>query len=114
MDLQIEFLVRGARSDTTEALREYAMRRLDFAVRRFRHLVRRETIRLVDENGPRRGVDTRCSITAELVHGRQLFVEATAAVPFAAIAQASARLSEALRREHARQGTRRPAPARAG
>jgi ribosome-associated translation inhibitor RaiA len=114
MDLQMEFLVRGARSDTTEALREYATRRLDFAVRRFRHRVRRETIRLVDENGPRRGVDTRCSIAAELVDGTQVFVEATAAIPFAAIAQAAARLSEALRREHARRAVRRPSHARAG
>ena len=114
MDLQIEFLVRGVRSDTTEALREYAMRRLEFAVRRFRHLVRRETIRLMDENGPRRGVDTRCSIAAELVDGRQVFVEATAAVPFAAIAQAAARLRETLRRDHARHVIRRPAHARAG
>ena len=114
MDLQIDFLVRGTRSETAEALREYALRRLAFAVRRFRHRVRRETVRLVDENGPRRGIDSRCSITAELVDGRQLFVEATAALPFAAIAQAAARLGEALRRDTARHGVRRTAHARVG
>jgi ribosome hibernation promoting factor len=99
MDTQIEFLVRGERSDTTEALREYALRRLSFAVRRFKHRVRHLRVRLVDENGPRRGVDSRCSIAAELADGGHLFVEATAAWPFTAITLAAGRLSEALRRD---------------
>ena len=99
MDMQIELLVRGGRNHTTEALREYALRRLSFALRRFRHRVRHVTIRLVDVNGPRRGVDSRCSITADLVDGGQVFVEATAAWPFAAITLTGGRLSEALRRD---------------
>ena len=99
MDTQIEFFVRGEHSHTTEALREYAVRRLSFAVRRFAHHVRQVTVRLVDENGPRRGRDSRCSMTADLVDGGQLFVEATAAWPFAAITQAAGRLREALRRD---------------
>src|SRR5215204_1172393 len=99
MDTQIEFLVRGGRGETTEAFREYALRRLSFAVRRFRHRLRHVAVRLVDENGPRRGIDARCSIKASLADGKQLFVEATAAWPFAAITQAAGRLSEALRRD---------------
>ena len=107
MDTQIELLVRGGRSDTTEALREYALRRLSSTVRRFTHRVRHVTVRLVDENGPRRGVDSRCSITADLADGGQLFVEATAAWPFAAITLAAGRLSEALRREADRHAVHR-------
>ena len=107
MDTTIEFLVRGGRSDMTEALREYAVRRLSFAVRRFTHRVRHVTVRLVDENGPRRGVDSRCAITADLADGGQLFVEATAAWPFAAITLAAGRLSEALRREADRRAVHR-------
>src|SRR5688572_11008810 len=107
MDAQIDFLVRGGRSDTTEALREFALRKLSFAVRRFTHRIRHVTVRLVDENGPRRGVDSRCSITADLVDGRQLFVEATAAWPFAAIRLAAGRLSEALRRDADRHAVHR-------
>ena len=107
MDTRIEFLVRGGRSDTTEALREYAIRRLSFAVRRFTHRVRHVTVRLVDENGPRRGVDSRCAISADLADGGQLFVEATAAWPFAAITLAAGRLSEALRREADRHAMHR-------
>ena len=107
MDTPIEFLVRGEHSQTTEALREYALRRLSFAVRRFEHRVRRVTVRVVDENGPRRGLDSRCSITADLVDGRQRFVEAAAAWPFAAITLAAGRLSEALRRDADRHAVHR-------
>jgi ribosome-associated translation inhibitor RaiA len=98
-DKQVEFVVRGARSSTTEALREHALRRLSFAVRRFAHRVRQLTVRLADENGPRRGLDSRCSMTADLVDGGQLFVEARATLPFTAMTLAAKRLSQALRRD---------------
>jgi ribosome hibernation promoting factor len=107
MDLPIEIFVRGGRTDATDALHEYARHRLSFAVRRFRHHVRHLTVRLVDENGPRRGVDSRCSIAADLIDGGQLFVEATTAWPFAAITLAAGRLSEALRRHTDRYVARR-------
>ena len=107
MDMKIEFVVRGGQNETTKALREYALHRLSFAVRRFRHRVRHVTVRLVDVNGPRRGVDSRCTITADLVDGRPLFVEATAAWPFAAITLAAGRLGEALRRDTDRHVARR-------
>ena len=107
MDTQIEFHVLGGRSDTTEAVREYAIRRLSFAVRRFKHRLRHLTVRLVDENGHRRGVDSRCSITADLADGRHLYLEATAAWPFAAITLVAGRLSEALRRDADRHAVHR-------
>lgn len=107
MEMPIEFVVRGERRDTAEALREYAQRRLSFAVRRFGHRVRHLMVRLVDENGPRRGVDSRCAITADLVDGTQLFVESTTTWPFAAITLAAGRLSEALRRDTDRHLPRR-------
>jgi ribosome-associated translation inhibitor RaiA len=97
MDTRIELVVRGD-NEVAEALHAYAMRRMSFAVRRFAHRVRRVTVRLTDENGPRGGVDSRCAITAELSGRAPLFVEATAAWPFAAITDAAARLNEALRR----------------
>ena len=107
MNTSIEFLIRAGQADTSDALREYAERRLSFALRRFAHRIRRVMFRLVDENGPRRGVDRRCSITAELVDGRRIFVEASAAWPFTAITRAAHRLNESIRRElerHARRG----------
>ena len=114
MDASIEFLIRAGQSDTSDALREYAQRRLSFTLRRFAHRIRRVMFRLVDENGPRRRVDTRCSITAELGDGRRMFVEASAAWPFAAITRAAHRLNEAIRRElkrHVGRGRHSPGTA---
>ncbi len=107
MDLQVDFVLReGPDDDMADTLRAYAMRRLSFAVRRFRHRLERITIRLVDLNGPKRGMDSRCTITADLTGGRQIFVTATDAWPFAAITHAAARLSESLRRDGHRQARR--------
>jgi ribosome-associated translation inhibitor RaiA len=107
MDIPIDVFIRAGRMDTAEALREYAVRRLSFALRPFSHRVRHVTVRLVDVNGPRRGVDSRCSIAADLGDGRRLFVDATSAWPFAAITQAASRLSEAARRDVGRHAARR-------
>ena len=104
MNTSIEFLIRAGQPDTAGALREYAERRLSFALRRFADQVQDVTVRLVDVNGPRGGVDTRCSITSNLVEGRRIFVEARAAWPFAAITQAVQRLNESVRRERERHG----------
>jgi ribosome-associated translation inhibitor RaiA len=107
MDIPIDFFIRADSAEATETLREYAARRLGFALRRFRSDIRRITVRLIDLNGPRRGVDSRCSITADLMDGRQLFVDATAAWPFAAITRATGRLNEAIRRQHGRRSAHR-------
>ena len=107
MEMPIEFAVRGRGSDTTPALREYALHRISFTLRRFTHRLRGVTVRLVDVNGPRGGVDTRCSIRADLVGGGRLFVEAMAAWPFAAITLAVGRVSEVLRRQGDRNLRRR-------
>lgn len=98
----IEFVIRAARPETAETVREYAARRLAFALRRFEHRVRRVKLRLVDVNGPKRGVDSRCSITVDLVDGRRLFVDATTAWPFASVTRAAGRLNQVVRRESRR------------
>jgi hypothetical protein len=56
MNNSIEFLIRAGQPDTVDALREYAERRLSFALRRFADQVQDVTVRLVDVNGPRGGV----------------------------------------------------------
>ena len=107
MDLRIEVLMHDTRTETTDALREYAARRLSLAIKRFSHRIGHVTVRLVDENGPRRGIDSRCSIAADLTDGGRLFVEAVAAWPFAAVRLAARRLAEALRRDADRHAARR-------
>jgi ribosome-associated translation inhibitor RaiA len=99
MQQDIEFFIPAGRDDTAAALREYATRRLSFALRRFKQRVGRITVRLVDQNGPRRGVDSRCSMMVELVGGGRILAEATTALPFASVSRAAERLNSALRRE---------------
>ena len=99
MDVPIDFVIRFARATDSDALRSYAERRLAFALRRFEDRVRRVLVRLGDTNGPRKGIDSRCSITLQLRAGRHIDVEAETAWPFASITLAAKRLNEALRRE---------------
>ena len=94
----IEFVIRASQPDTVEALREYAARRLSFLLRRFEPHIRRITVRIVDLNGPKRGVDSRCSMAVDLIDGRRIFVNATTAWPFASVTRAAHRLNEAVRR----------------
>jgi hypothetical protein len=95
----IEFVIRTGRPDTIETLREYASHRLFLALRRFENRIRHVIVRISDLNGPRRGVDSKCSIAVDLADGRRIFVNATTAWPFASVKRAASRLNEALRRE---------------
>jgi ribosome-associated translation inhibitor RaiA len=108
MEHPIEFVIRAGQPDTTEALREYAARRLSFALRRFEPRIRHVTVRILDLNGPKRGVDSRCSMTVDLVDGRHIFVNATTAWPFASVKRAAGRLNKTLGRELKRETSRRP------
>ena len=94
-----EFVIRGISGDTASAVRTYATRRLSVALRRFERRIRSVRIRVTDLNGPRRGVDTSCAMTARLVGGRQVEVEARTTVPFASVSQAAAKLRGAVARE---------------
>src|SRR4051794_25492609 len=107
MTQPIEFFIPAGRADTCVALREYTTRRLSFALRRFDHCVRRIIVRFIDVNGPRRGVDSRCSVALDLVGGRRIVVEATTAWPFASIARAATRLNAVVRKEVGRASSHR-------
>jgi ribosome-associated translation inhibitor RaiA len=100
MDVPIELVIRSASAADPDALRTYAERRLAFALRRFENRARRVVVRLGDINGPRRGVDSRCTMTLQLRDGRHIEAEAVTAWPFASITLAAKRLNEVLRREH--------------
>ncbi len=111
MTQAIEFFIPAGRTATAVALRDYATRRLSFALRRFDHCVRRLTVRFIDVNWPRGGLDSRCSMALDLVGGRRIVVEATTAWPFASITLAATRLNAIVRKELGRassHGRRRP------
>lgn len=98
MEQPIEFMIRAGQADTVDRLREYAVHRLSFALRRFERRIRRITVRIADVNGPKRGVDSLCSMSVDLIDGGQIFVKAISAWPFAAVSQAASRLTKVLRR----------------
>jgi len=99
MDVPIDVVIRSAKMIEPEALRLYAERRLTFVLHRFEHRTRRVIVRLADLNGPKKGIDARCSMTLQLRDGRQIEAEAVTSWPFASITLAAKRLSNALRRE---------------
>lgn len=87
-------------------LREVAVRRVDFVLRRLHWLVATVRVRFVDENGPRGGIDKRCRI--ELAAPGKPTVVATSKAPQwrGAFESALARAARTLRK--GRQRARRP------
>lgn len=104
--IPIEYVGRVSTVVPPSILEEFASHRLYFALRRFRDQVRRVTVRLVDENGPRGGVDSRCVVTVEFHHGESIVVEATTAWPTASMTAAAKRVNEVIRRRHDRESSR--------
>ena len=94
----IDVTFDGARPMLSDELRAHAQRRVAFALRRFADQIRRVRLRFEDVNGPRRGIDARCLVVAQLTNGKRLVVEATTAWPSASVTQAVKRLAEVLRR----------------
>ncbi len=88
----------------------HADRVLRFALTRFTDAITAVRLRLVDENGPRGGVDQRCRIHVVLRSGRALSVEAVGSDPHAVIHAVTARMARTLARTLARLRDRRGAP----
>jgi putative sigma-54 modulation protein len=93
--------------DDTPELREHIERRLGFALGRFGDKVTRVSVHLVDQNGPKGGVDIRCKIQVHLHPHGTLLIEQDEANPEHAVEVASIRLGQAIRRELDRQRSSR-------
>lgn len=72
--MQIDFRSRGI--DATGEIREYASRRIGFALGRFADRIVRITITLADINGPRGGTDKSCRISIRPLRMDQFHVTA--------------------------------------
>ncbi len=94
MDLE----VRIQNNDLGAAVRNYAIRRIRFAMGRFASRVGRVIIRISDVNGARGGIDQCCHITAEVLPSGRVVVEQVDADLFAAIDRACERSGQAFRR----------------
>jgi len=106
--MQIDIQARGFR--LTEGLRTQAERRVRFALGSTSGRVRSVVMRLADENGPRGGVDKRCTIRANLPGGPPVIIEQQEADLYVAIDRAADRAARAVsRRLEKTSGGRRDA-----
>jgi len=106
--MQIDIQAKGFR--LTEGLRTQAERRVRFALGATSSRVRSVVMRLQDENGPRGGVDKRCTIRANLPGGPPVIIEHQEADLYVAIDRAADRAGRAVSRRLERaSGGRRDA-----
>jgi len=88
--------IRSKDFSVTDAIREHARRRMNFALNyfaidRFRK-VRRVVVRVGDLNGPKGGEDKFCRITAEVGHGTVVVKDVNSNL-YAAISHAARRFA---------------------
>ena len=102
--MQIDIQARGFR--LTEGLRTQAERRVRFALGSTSGRVRSVVMRLADENGPRGGVDKRCTIRANLPGGPPVIIEQQEADLYVAIDRAADRAGRAVSRRLERASAR--------
>ena len=100
--------VRGYGIEVSPEVGGLVARRLSFALSRFGGRVRGVSVRLADLNGPRGGIDKRCSMQALLAPRGSVRVEDTDSELPAAVDRAASRLARAISRalERRREGTR--------
>jgi ribosome-associated translation inhibitor RaiA len=98
--------VRIHNNDPGIAVKNYAIRRMRFAMGRFASSVGRIVIRISDVNGARGGPDQCCRVTAEVLPSGRVVVEQVDADLFTAIDRACERVGQAFRRriERVRSG----------
>ncbi len=90
--LQLRSLLHARVHDSLQAIRDH---------------VRRVHVRLDDLNGPKGGVDTRCSLTLELVGAGPIHVQYVSLSPYSAVAGAAGKASRAGMRILERRFTKR-------
>lgn len=88
--------------ELTPAIEEHVRRRLQFACDWARHAVSRITVKLSDENGPRGGLDKRCTIVVSASGLREVVIEDTRDDVYRAVDCAADRLARTLARKVAR------------
>lgn len=98
--MMIEVRFHGIES--TEALRDHATRRGHFHLSRFAGEVTAVLVRLVDENGPKGGVDKRCQVTVRGPRLGSLTLDETGADTYSALDLALERIGRSAGRELAR------------
>jgi putative sigma-54 modulation protein len=95
--------IRGTNLRLTPALLDHVERRVRSALVRHRDHVRGVTVRVVDVNGDRGGLDKQCRLVVQTTARRNLIVEDVDIDLYAAVTRAAARASEGIRRRAGRR-----------
>ncbi len=103
--MKVELLSRVQADDHDH--QSLVQRQVRLLLDRFTQRLRGLRIRLVDENGPKGGVDQRCTVTADLVSGGQLHTAARSTEVTKALDQALRRLTRLLSEQSRRRGSKR-------
>ncbi len=85
-------------SDLTDELREHVEHRLAFALSQFPEHIRGVVAVLSDVNGPKGGIDKRCSLRVRLNGGADIVIEETEADFHVAVDRAADRAKRTLGR----------------
>jgi ribosomal subunit interface protein len=93
--------------DLTQALGQYVERRVQVALGRFSKRLPLVTVRLMDENGPKGGVDKRCQLLMPMPPATALSVEESHTDLYTAIDLATDRAVRAVIRELGRRRAKR-------
>ena len=104
MNIQFE-----SRAPEAAQLRDLAIERLQFSMRRVTWLVPRARVLLSDVNGPRGGVDKRCQLEIRTANAGTLVITSVARDWRSALDRSLARATQALIR-HWRRNERRDRP----
>ena len=88
-----------SRDPLAAPLRDLAVDRLKFVMRRLGNFVARARLRLSDVNGPRGGVDKRCQVELKTDAGGTVVITATSHDWRSAIDDALARAAQVMRRQ---------------
>ena len=94
--------------DASQALREYIMERVDYALERAQDSVNFITVRLTDINGPKGGVDKRCQIQLKLSGLPTVVVTGVSASIIDAIDHAAQRATRVVERIMSRANAIQP------
>lgn len=90
----------------TDGLNAFLSRRIEFALGRYRDVVRRVTVRLRDLNGPRGGADKQCQLQVELAGQPALVISDTDPDLYVAIGRAAKRADRQVARRLGRKPKR--------
>jgi putative sigma-54 modulation protein len=99
--------IRSRGIEVTEELRDHVGERVEQSLGRFVRHVGLVRVYLRDLNGPRGGVDKKCTIVVEVPQDGRVVVSGRDAVVHAAIAETSSRAAFAVKRHLKRRLTRR-------